>query len=58
MDMFLRVYLFRRNVPMGTLRNEDFRQLLTKKAVQTSTTTNGGPQTQPTHSFSHRQAAE
>ncbi|KAL4002127.1 RED-like protein N-terminal region family protein [Acanthocheilonema viteae] len=47
-----------RNVPTGTLRNEDFRQLLTKKLVQTSGSANGGPQTQPTHSFSHRQAAD
>lgn len=43
---------------MGTLRNEDFRQLLTKKVAQTSANANGAPQTQPTHSFSHRQAAE
>uniref|UniRef100_A0A0R3S2I1 RED_N domain-containing protein n=1 Tax=Elaeophora elaphi TaxID=1147741 RepID=A0A0R3S2I1_9BILA len=47
-----------RNMPTGTLRNEDFRQLLTKKAVQTSTSANGGAQTQPTHSFSHRQTAD
>ncbi|VDK77493.1 unnamed protein product [Onchocerca ochengi] len=47
-----------RNVSTGTLRNEDFRQLLTKKVVQTSISANGAPQTPSTHSFSHRQAAD
>ncbi|VDN07079.1 unnamed protein product [Thelazia callipaeda] len=46
-----------RNGATGTLRNEDFRQLLTKKLIQTSANTNVAP-TQPTHSFSHRQASD
>ncbi|EJW82150.1 hypothetical protein WUBG_06943 [Wuchereria bancrofti] len=56
--MLLKNHSFRRNGTTATLRNEDFRQLLTKKIVQTNANVNGGPQTQPTHSFSHRQAAD
>lgn len=42
--------------PSGTLRNEDFRQLLNRKPVPS--TSNGTSQPQTSHSFSHRQAVD
>lgn len=60
-------YPFRR-ITSGTLRNEDFRQLLSRKAAQSSTTSSAtttsitpssnASQNQATHSFSHRQTNE
>uniref|UniRef100_A0A9J2Q0V5 RED-like N-terminal domain-containing protein n=1 Tax=Ascaris lumbricoides TaxID=6252 RepID=A0A9J2Q0V5_ASCLU len=42
-----------------TLRNEDFRQLLSRKTIPQPTSTNNATfQVQSTHSFSHRQANE
>ncbi|VDN53962.1 unnamed protein product [Dracunculus medinensis] len=55
-------------ITSGTLRNEDFRQLLSRKAAQSSTTSSAtttsitpssnASQNQATHSFSHRQTNE